>query len=411
MTPSDPSSPDLSGLVPGQTFAGRYRIEGSLGQGGMAKIFRARDLELDEEVAVKILTGGADSSPAMIEQFRQEIKLARRVVHRNVCRLHDIGRIGDLLYVTMEVIEGETLAHLVAEGIFDSVTERISIFRDILIGVRAAHSIGIVHLDLKPLNVMLTTEGRTVVMDFGLAGERGRSGALSDGQILGSPSYMSPERFENRPTDIKADIYALGIVLFELFAGRPPFEGSVQQIIDAHRQQPVPNLAELIPDLPPQVTRAIHGMLAKNPKQRLANVDQVLEILSGIRADRERKAVVLAVPDSDLAALMAFHLEAYGLSVRCAEDGEVAIEEVLREVPDAIVLDVGLEKVEGFRVVEILRLYAHVQNVPIFVLSDHTGASFTTYAKQLRVRRLVQRPLRSRQFAREVAEITAEVAN
>lgn len=400
-------SADL-GLEPGASIAGRYFVEEELGRGGMARVYRVHDVELDERVALKLLNLPLSQQSEVLEQFRQEIRLARRIIHRNVCRIYDLGRWEELWFVTMELIDGETLGERMQRGALGGLPERLAIFRDVLIGLRAAHGTGVVHLDIKPGNIMITTEGRSVVMDFGLAGERGQAARLSDGSLLGTPAYMPPERFKGEPAGFKADIYSLGILLYELVSGKLPFEGTVSGILRGHLYQEPPELESLVPDVPEAIIQAIGGMLAKDPAERLASVDRVLEILAGIRDEGQGRTAVVAVGDEHLGALVTHHLGAVGIQGRAAEDGEEVIEEVLREAPDVVILDAHLEKIDGFRVAEILRRFQHAREIPVYVLTEGRNPALATYARQLGVTRLVRRPFASRAFAAEVEQLLGE---
>ena len=396
------SDPALGHLAPGTMVAGRYEVVAELGAGAQARVFRVRDLELDEEVALKVLTNRPAGADEAERQIKQETRLARRIVHPNVCRIYDFGREGKLLFVTMELIPGCTLGELVKAARLPPLDDRLTLFRDILVGVRAAHALGIVHADIKPQNVMVTSAGRAVVMDFGLAGKEDRSVRAKGGAVLGTPAYIAPERLRGAPADTRSDIYALGVVLFELIAGRRPFNGTVAEVISKHLYEPVPKLAEVVEGVPRSIEVAVARMMDKDPELRYTSVDQILEVLAEIRSTPIGRTVVLAVADDDLSALLAHHLVALGLVVESVHGGEQTIEALLREKPDVVVIDVDLPGIDGFRVTEMVRRYHHLDGVPVYLLSRVRDASHLAFARQLGVVDLVRKPLPVRPFAQRV---------
>lgn len=391
-------------VVPGQTIAERYLVLDELGRGAQATVFRVRDLELDEEVALKVLSLESPSTGDAATQFKQEIKLARRIVHSNVCRIYDFGRWKDLLFVSMELIPGTTLSEVLREDTSWKIDERLAIFRDILIGLRAAHSLGIVHRDIKPQNIMLTPEGRAVVMDFGLAGEEGKSGKARGGTVLGTPAYIAPERMRGVPADKRSDIYSLGVVLFELSTGKKPFTGNIAEIIHKHLHEEPPRVREIESSLPESVDIAVARMLKKSAVERFASVDQILEVLAEIRSTPVGRTVLLAEGDDDLRALVEQLLTANGLVVTSTGNGEEAVELLLRERPDIIVLDLEMPKIDGFRIAEMLSHYQHLSGVPIYVLSRVRDSSYLAYARQIGVTKLIRRPFAVRAFVEDLLD-------
>jgi serine/threonine protein kinase len=386
-------------LAPGRTIADRYRIIEELGEGAMGRVLRVRDLDLEEEVALKVLTAGRWASAELTEQFKKEIRLARRIVHRNVCRTYDLGIWKHLMFVTMELIHGTTLADMIYDQELGDLNVRLDLFRDILLGVRAAHSLSIVHGDIKPLNIMVNSQGQAVVMDFGLARESEKEHADKSSTIVGTPYYIAPERWRGRPADGRSDIYSCGILLYEMIAGKPPFVGTLEELREQHLRATPPVLRNIDPTLPELVDEAIARMLAKSPDDRLGSIDEVLQLLAEVRSSPIGRTVLLATADEDLAALISHHLEAHDLAVHATPDGEQAIEALLREKHDLVVLDREMAKIDGFRVTEILRHYSHLADVPVYLLTTVRDASHEAYAKQLGVTRLVQRPFPVRPFA------------
>ncbi|MCB1034296.1 MAG: protein kinase, partial [Acidobacteria bacterium] len=211
------SSVDGGRFVPGTVLAGRYRVSGLLGVGGMGEVYRAEDLKLGEAVALKFLPEGLHLDGAALARLHREVRLARRIAHRSVCRVYDIGETGGLHYVTMELIDGEDLASLLRRIGRLPKDKAVELSRQICVGLAAAHDAGILHRDLKPSNIMVDGEGRARISDFGLASLEAETG---DDVFAGTPEYMAPEQLERGEVSTRSDLYALGLVLYEMFTGR-----------------------------------------------------------------------------------------------------------------------------------------------------------------------------------------------
>ncbi|NVB79384.1 MAG: serine/threonine protein kinase, partial [Kofleriaceae bacterium] len=212
----------------GGTLGDRYDILELLGVGGMGAVYRARDRELDEIVALKVIRRELAQVPAMAERFRHEVKLARRVTHGNVARTFELGVVDGVMFCTMEMIEGESLAkRLLARGKLP-VTEAVAIACAMCDALSAAHGANVIHRDIKPDNVLLAVDGRVVIADFGVAAV----GVGTAGELSGTPAYMAPEQARGEPPTPAADVYAVGVVLAEMVTGRPPFDGDVMTILE-----------------------------------------------------------------------------------------------------------------------------------------------------------------------------------
>lgn len=277
----------------GSVFADRYEILENVGKGGMGVVFRARDRRLDEEVALKVLRSEAlAEDPGLVGRFKQELKLARRITHRNVLRTHDFDEWHGLPYISMEYVEGVTLKDLVRSKGALPLGVGLRIAKQVCQGLEAAHAGGVVHRDVKPQNMLILPEtGDVKIMDFGIARisevKRGESDpALTmAGTVMGTPDYMSPEQASGTPADFRSDIYSLGVVLFEMFTGQLPFTGEkVMNVILGHIQKPPPLPRRLNPAIPTELEGIILRCLDKSPKKRYQKIGDVLEALSNVSA-------------------------------------------------------------------------------------------------------------------------------
>ncbi|MDI1432431.1 protein kinase domain-containing protein [Polyangium sorediatum] len=269
----------------GQVVAGRYEVLARLGAGGMGAVWRVHDRALDEDVALKVILPDRVGDPAALARLRDEVKIARKITHPNVCRVFDLGESEALTFLTMELSPGTTLRHLLVAGPL-APARALDLFQQIVDGVAAAHERGVVHRDLKPENVLVRRDGRCLVADFGLAREPGLGAATTAAGAAGTPAYMSPEQLKGGSLDIRSDVFALGIVGYELLAGRSPFgHGSPETISTAilrgdPPQLDVPGLAE--PVL--QGLREVLGRaLAKDPEGRFASAGELAAALARAR--------------------------------------------------------------------------------------------------------------------------------
>jgi serine/threonine-protein kinase len=268
--------------VPGTVLAGRYRIVALLGKGGMGEVYRADDLTLAQPVALKFLPESARTEE-MLARFRSEVRTARRVSHRNVCRVHDIGEAEGHHFISMEYVDGEDLASLLRRIGRLPPDKALDVARRICAGLAAAHEKGVLHRDLKPANVMLDRQGQVVITDFGLA-------ALAD-QVpteeakSGTPSYMAPEQIEKGEVTARSDIYSLGLVLYEVFTGKRAFEsGTLAHAMRARGEATPTNPSAVVSDLDPVVVRAILWCLEREPADRPRSALAVAAALPGAGA-------------------------------------------------------------------------------------------------------------------------------
>ena len=273
----------------GSVIAGRYEIQAQLGKGGMGVVYRAHDRLLDEQVAIMVLRPEVARDAEISRRFQSEIKLARRVSHKNVCRIHEYGEDQGLRYISMEYMQGVDLRQVIRERGGLPTDEAFTAALQIADGLSAIHDVGVIHRDLKTPNIMRDTRGQIRLMDFGIAKEWGAAAAsaTATGLVMGTPEYMSPEQARGEKIDFRSDIYALGIVIFELFTGRLPFRAETPlATILKHLQEAPPLDGPEGVRIPPPVREVLRKALAKNPNERHATVEELGQAMREARAGR-----------------------------------------------------------------------------------------------------------------------------
>ena len=271
---------DEGRFVPGTLLGGRYRIIGLLGRGGMGEVYRATDLTLGQSVALKFLPEEASRNQRLLERFHGEVRVARLVSHPNVCRVYDIGEIEGMPFISMEYVDGEDLASLLLRIGRLPGDKAVETARKLCAGLTAAHDRGVIHRDLKPQNIMINKRGEVVIMDFGLAAI---SDQLSGAEVRnGTPAYMAPEQLKGSGVTARSDIYALGLVLYELFTGKKPYDArNVQQLIDLQDSVNLASMTSVAPDIDPGVEKVIRRCLDPDPAKRPAGALAVAAALPG----------------------------------------------------------------------------------------------------------------------------------
>jgi CheY-like chemotaxis protein len=275
---------DGDNLGSGERFAKRYEIRQQVGRGGMGTVYRARDVELEEDVAIKTLLPDLVADKVLVERFKDEIRLARRLTDRNIVRTHDFGEWGGVYYLTMEFVEGITLRDLLDTRGRLGVPAVLAIARQLAHSLQVAHEHGVVHRDIKPQNLLLDDEGVLKVMDFGIARLAERTSSRTEaGLVIGTPAYMSPEQLLGEAVDGRSDLYAAGVVLYECLTGSLPFEAdSAISLIAKVLNSTPPPPAELVGEVPPALSAVVMHLLAKRPEDRVQHAAQLGEALAQI---------------------------------------------------------------------------------------------------------------------------------
>ncbi|HXT52409.1 MAG TPA: protein kinase [Thermoanaerobaculia bacterium] len=278
----DAAEADPDFILPGQLLAHRYHIKAVLGGGGMGRVFRAHDLDLDEEVAIKVLSN-LPKRESTLQLLRKEIKVARAITHPNVVRVHDLGESVGLRFLTMEFVSGTTLRRLIDQRGHLELMPGLQVAKQLCRGLAAVHAGGMVHGDVKPENVMVLPNGIVKLMDFGLA----RRAGLESGQggtVAGTPDYMSPEHARGAELDERSDLYAVGVLMFELFTGRTPFDAEeYADLLRLHLYAPPPDPRELRPELPATLSEVILFCLQKNRLERPGSATELEQALMRVR--------------------------------------------------------------------------------------------------------------------------------
>ncbi|MGA2148940.1 MAG: serine/threonine-protein kinase [Bryobacteraceae bacterium] len=300
-------------FAPGALLAGRYRIVALLGKGGMGEVYRADDLQLDQPVALKLLPESLSRNGEAIARFRNEVRTARQVSHPNVCRVYDLTEIEGLYVLSMEYVDGEDLGSLLRRiGRLPS-DKALEIARKLCAGLAAAHEKGVLHRDLKPSNIMLDGRGQVLLTDFGLAG---LAGEIEGSEVRnGTPAYMAPEQLAGLEVTVKSDIYALGLVLYEIFTGKLPFASdTLAGLVQARAESTPVSPTTLVRDLDPLVEKVILRCLQAKPSLRPASALAVAAALPG----GDRLAAALAAGETPSPEMVAEAGEGQGLSPRVA---------------------------------------------------------------------------------------------
>jgi len=289
-------------LAFGEDFGPRYRVEALLGTGGMGKVYKARDKELDRTVALKILRPDVVEDPLALQRFKQELQLASRITHPNILRIHDLGECRGMKFISMQYVEGGDLYQILKKDGALPLARALPIMMQLCEALQAAQAANVVHRDLKPQNILIGANDQAFISDFGLATsiESSAAGMTRTGAILGTPKYMSPEQVQGKPVDQRTDIYSLGLIFYEILTGVLPFSGDSTYQLMYQRVHELPGRPELVnPDIPPYLSAIVLRCIERDPELRYQNAGEVL-------GDLKREAVsasnVASTPPSGMAA-------------------------------------------------------------------------------------------------------------
>jgi len=263
-------------LTTGVTFANRYQIIEELGKGGMGRVYKVLDRETKEKIALKLIKPDIAADKKTVERFRNELTSARKISHKNVCRMYDLGKEKGSYFITMEFVPGEDLKSFIRRAAPLSTARTISIAKQVCDGLAEAHQLGVVHRDLKPQNIMIDKQGNVRVMDFGIARSVQSKKITGEGVMIGTPEYMSPEQVEGKEVDHRSDIYSLGIIMYEMLTGKVPFEGETPLAIAMkHKSETPKNPNELNSQIPEDLSHIILKCLEKDPEKRYQRSEEL----------------------------------------------------------------------------------------------------------------------------------------
>jgi eukaryotic-like serine/threonine-protein kinase len=292
---------DPSVLGSGTDFGPRYRIESLLGEGGMGRVYKAYDKDLDRTVAIKVVRLGALNEGDALKRFKQELLLASKISHKNILRIHDMGEVAGVKFISMAYVEGQDLHQIIANDPKMPIDRAINYARQLADALAAAHAEGVIHRDLKPQNVLVGKDEHLYVSDFGLAKsfDEGAVGMTRTGAFLGTPRYMSPEQAEGKPADLRSDIYSYGLILYEMLAGDVPFRGDTTLKVMYQRIHEKPKPPKMSnPAIPAWLDRVVMRCLEKDPDARYQSGYEILADLQGTTSRVSgSRTVQIAIPD------------------------------------------------------------------------------------------------------------------
>jgi serine/threonine-protein kinase len=293
---------DTSAFAPGSDLGTRYRIEALLGQGGMGRVYKAYDKNLDRTVAIKVVRNGMMDDVEIMKRFKQELLLASKISHKNILRIHDLGEVGDVTFISMAFVDGPDLQHILRATPKPPFARVLSFARQLAEALEAAHAEGVAHRDLKPQNILVDADDHVYVSDFGLARsfEEGSVGITRTGVFLGTPRYMSPEQVEGKPADARSDLYSYGLMLYEMVTGDVPFTGeSTLAVMYQRLRETPPNPKTLNAEVPDWFAKVIMRCLEKDPATRYQSAAEILADLNATKAPIAANTIQISIPTMD----------------------------------------------------------------------------------------------------------------
>ncbi|MFC1853778.1 protein kinase [candidate division CSSED10-310 bacterium] len=383
-------------VIVGSILGNRFDILEEIGTGGMGIVFKAKDKVLDEIVALKVLKADLATDSEMISRFKREIKVARKIKHKNVCSIYDFGMVDDIFFISMEFLAGVELSQFIDDGAL-SLEQIWLIIEGIIAALSAAHAINIIHRDLKPSNIMIDQDYRSIITDFGLAKYVGSSDLTQHDKILGTPVYMSPEQIRGGIVDHRSDIYSLGILLYEIFTGIPPFvDGTPIMIAMQHLNDIPARPHEINENIPEEVEKTILKCLEKDPQKRYQHVAEILHDLKikkeEVQAEKNLK-VLIADDDESIRSLLSIILQKNGFEPVLAQNGEEAIEKAIAELPALICLDVMMPRMDGYQAAEFLKDNQTTAHIPIIMITVKTEKEYKAYSKSIGIKEHITKPV------------------
>lgn len=290
---------DATVLSPGSDFGPRYRIEALLGEGGMGRVYKAYDKDLDRTVAIKVVREGIMGDAEVLRRFKQELLLASKISHKNILRIHDMGEVGDVRLISMAYVEGKDLQGIQQENPKLPLERVLKFATQLAEALAAAHSEGVVHRDLKPQNILVNKDDQIFVSDFGLAKsfEEGAIGMTRTGAFIGTPRYMSPEQVDGKPADLRSDLYSYGLIIYELVTGESPFTGdSVLKVMYQRVREKPKDPKQVNPEVPSWLARIIMRCLEVDPAQRYQSAYEILADLKGSKSTSGSRVMQIELP-------------------------------------------------------------------------------------------------------------------
>lgn len=396
---------------PGLNLLDRFVLIEEVAKGGMGIVYKARDIELDETVALKILKDEYVTDEEMLARFKREIKIARRIRHANACSIYDLWISESIIFISMEFIEGKELTTylepkpLAADWVLQIISQ-------ILPALQSAHEVNIIHRDLKPSNIMITPEEKAVIMDFGIARYVGKSDLTSHDDILGTPNYMAPEQFKGQDIDQRCDIYSTGVILYEMITGSLPFfgESPLDVALKHIQEEPIPP-REINPEMSEVLNNIIMKCMEKNPDNRYQTIAELMiaiDELQGVQTRKKEKKILIVDDEPAIISLLERFMKLKGLRTVSASNGGDAIQVATSELPDIILLDIMMPSMDGYHTIEIMRENKKLRDIPVIIMTSIHDKQYEAYAKKAGAKAFFLKPLDLEQVYQKIHAILNE---